>query len=372
LLSKPPNRPLSIVAAMSKMVQRGRVVMSVEEYGKKALDARWMAIVKSLSVTKHDRLQSCRKLFSTWKDDLHTFHRAMLCQERELCPTCAWAYNEELVADDLELYQLICHHVGSRLSFGEVEFTLPFEGQRKVTDDNLGELKRLAFETLKEVLSPSGQFILAGVGSTHHWHSSDPFKGWFPHVHFTVIELAFDKMNGRFVRLPMHLSKEQLEKLNQVWAQKFQERYGRIGAKRFVVHWHYGRGYAAFRHRLSYQFRRPVKDAYNAAVQMRGDERTDLAWLSRMLVRPKNEKRHQWYGWLSDGQKSKYLSRVEISRAKKAERVKARRKVYCPLCGDELVCVAQGIPYESLTGLDRYNSVLAFGRPRGGLLEWRK
>lgn len=356
-----------VIRSMSNMIQRSRVVMSVEEYGKRELDGKWMAVVKSLSPRKHEKLQTCRRLFSTWKDAEHTFHRAMLCQERELCPTCAWAYNEELVADDLDLYQLVCHHVGSRLSFGEVEFTLPFEGQRKVDDNSLGELKGMAFECVKEVLSPSGQFVLAGVGSTHHWHSSDPMKGWFPHVHFTVLELAYDKGNGRFVRLPMHLSKEQLEKLNQVWAHRFQERFGRIKAKRFVVHWHYGRGYAAFRHRLSYQFRRPVKDVYNAVVRMRGDEKIDLAWLSRMLIRPRKEKRHQWYGWLSDGVKSTFLGKMEISRGRKADRARARRRVYCPLCGDELVCVARGCPYESLRGLDKYNGVLAFGRLRGGL-----
>ena len=351
------------------MPERSRVVMSLAEYGKRELDGRWMALVKLLSRGKHEKLQSCRKLFSTWKDDEHTFHRAMLCQERELCPTCAWAYNEELVADDLELYQLICHHVGSRLSFGEAEFTLPLAGQRRVDDANLSELKGLAFESLKEVLCPSAQFVLAGVGSTNHWHSSEPMKGWFPHVHFTVLELAYDKVNSRFVRLSMHLTKEQLGKLNEVWRAKFEKRFGKVKAKVFVANWHYSRGYAAFRHRLSYQFRRPVKDVYNAVRQMRGDEKMDWAWLNRMLVRPKKEKRHRWYGWLSDGVKSKFLAKMEILRAKKAVRVKARRKTYCPLCGDELVCVAQGIPYESLTGLDRYNSVLAFGRPKGGLLD---
>lgn len=347
------------------MKERSRVVMSVAEYGKRDLDERWMNLVKSLSSLKGEKVRSCRKLFSTWKDAEHTFHRPMLCQERELCPVCAWAYNEQLVADDLELYQLLCHHTGSRLSFGEVEFTLPFEAQKKVTDENLGELKGLAFDCLKEVLSPNDQFVLAGVGSTHHWHSSDPLKGWFPHVHFTLLELAYDKVNDRFIRLPMHLKPEQLERLNLVWKERFERRFGGIRAKRFVVHWHYGRGYAAMRHRLSYQFRRPVKDCYKAVTSMNANPDLNVEWVRRMLVRPKKEKRHQWYGWLSDGVKTKFLGMLQIVRAKKAERMKARQKVYCPLCGDQLFCVARGTPFDSLLGLDRYNSVLAFGSARG-------
>lgn len=345
--------------------------MSTAEYGKRELDGQWMAVVKSLSDKKHEKVLSCRKLFSTWKDDEHTFHRAMLCQERELCPVCAWAYNEQLVADDLELYQLLCQHTGSKLTFGEVEFTLPFEAQKKVTDENLGELKGLAFDCLKEVLSPNNEFLLAGVGSTHHWHSSDPLKGWFPHVHFTVLELAYDKVNNRFIRLPMHLTRERLERLNEVWKERFERRFGGIRAKRFVVHWHYGRGHATMRHRLSYQFRRPVKDCYRAVTSTNASPNVNFEWLHRMLIRPKKEKRHQWYGWLSDGVKTKFLAKLEIIRAKRAERARARQRVYCPICGNELVCVGHGIPYDSLTGLDRYNSVLAFGKSRGGLLEWQ-
>lgn len=346
--------------------------MSVAEYGKRDLDERWMGLVGLLSALRAERIGLCRKVFSTWKDDEHTFHRPTLCQERELCPVCAWAYNEQLVADDLELYQLLCNQIGSRLGFAEVEFTLPFEGQRRVEDGNLGELRSLAFECLKEIMGEQGRFCIAGVGSTHHWHSNDPMKGWFPHVHFTVLEVAYDKLNDRFVRIPVHLSREYLERLNALWRQKFEKRFGRVKARRFVTHWHYGRGHAAMAHRLSYQFRRPVKDCYNAVMSTRSIEGLNLEWINRMLLRPKNEKRHQWYGWLSDGVKTRFLRKMDIERQKKSVRMKARSKVYCPLCGDELSCVGRGIPYEALTGLDRYNSVLAFGGSRGALLQWPK
>src|SRR5438552_966315 len=208
--------------------------------------------------------------------------------------------------------------MGARIGFAEVEFTLPFEGQRKVDDGNIGELRCLAFECLKEIMSPDSQFVIAGVGSTHHWHSSDPMKGWFPHVHFTVLELAYDKVNDRFVRLPVHLGREALQRLNSLWRQKFEARFGSVRARRFVTHWHYGRGHAAMAHRLSYQFRRAAKDCYSAVMAMQNTEGLNLEWVKRMLLRPKKEKRHQWYGWLSDGVKTNFLRKLEIERARKS------------------------------------------------------
>jgi hypothetical protein len=44
-------------------------------------------------------------------------------------------------------------------------------------DESVGELKRLAFESSRAVLSPTGEYVLAGVGSTHHSHSGEPFMG---------------------------------------------------------------------------------------------------------------------------------------------------------------------------------------------------
>jgi hypothetical protein len=102
------------------------------------------------------------------------------------------------------------------------------------------------------------------------------------------------------------------------------------------------------------------------------DSNFDLDWVRRMLLRPKKEKRHQWHGWLSDGLKKRFLAKLQISRPEKLDRVEARRKVYRPLCGDELVCVDRGTPYESSSGLETGNSVLAFGRAGDGLLEWRR
>ena|SRR3989442_15557875 len=89
---------------------------------------------------------------------------------------------------------------------------------------------------------------------------------------------------------------------------KFEQRFGRVKASRFVTYWHYGRGHAVMRHRLSYQFRRPVKDCYNVVMSMQSVDGLNLASVNRMLLRPKNEKGHQWYGWLSDGVKTKFLS----------------------------------------------------------------
>jgi hypothetical protein len=67
-----------------------------------------------------------------------------------------------------------------------------------------------------------------------------------------------------------------------------------------------------------------------------------------MLIRPRKEKRHQWYGYLSDGIKARYLQKLGISIDRKAVRDRERRKSYCPDCKNELVCIGFGTPYEEV------------------------
>jgi hypothetical protein len=253
--------------------------------------------------------------------------------------------------------------VRAKIGFGEVTFTLPPSAQRLVKDDMLGVVRRTGFQTVNEVLSEEGRFVLGCVGSTHHWHSSRPLKGWFPHADLTVLGLAYERDMDRFVPIDLYLKGERLEMLNQVWRSKFSETFGETKARKFVVHWQYGDGYATAEHRFRYQFRRPVEETFNAVTRLGSSVSVNLEWARRMLIRPKNEKRHQWYGYLSDGIKSKYLQKLGVSIERKSARDRARRKAYCPDCGDELVCVGHGIPYEELRN-EAGSKILAFRRQR--------
>jgi hypothetical protein len=327
----------------------------------------WLGLISKVSLAKASGMAKCRQVFSKWADSKgHSYYRATLCQQRDVCVTCSWVYNEELVAGTLELYRLLCNVVGSTVGFGECELTLPPVAQRLVGDGMLGALRRTGFESINEVLSEQSRLVLGGVASTHHWHSSRPLRGWFPHVHLTVLGLAYEKDKDRFVPLDLYFKGERLKGLNKVWGTKFRETFDDTRTRKFVTHWHYGEGYATAEHRFRYQFRRPVAETFNAVANLRSPDSVNLEWVKRMLVRPRNEKRHQWYGYLSDGIKSKYIQKLGVSVERKSVGDRARRKVYCPDCGDELVCVGHGIPYVELTN-EAGSRVLAFrGRRRLG------
>lgn len=341
-----------------------RTAFPVSGYIRRLPPERWGSLVARFSVPKAAGLMQCRQVFSTWSDSNgHTFYRGTLCQQRDVCLTCSWVYNQELVASTMDLYRLLCNATNSKIEFAEATFTLPPSAQRLVGNEMLGTLRRTGFEAIDDVLNEDGRFSLGAIGSTHHWHSEAPLRGWFPHVDFTVLGLAYEKDKDRFARIDLYLKDERLERFNRLWRTKFTETYGEVRTARFVNYWHYGRGYATAEHRFGYQFRRPVSETFEAVNKLRNLNSVNIEWVRRMLVRPKNEKRHQWYGYLSDGIKSKYLQKLGLSIERKSARDKVRRKAYCPDCGDELVCVGHGTAYETLKE-EAGSRVLVFRRQR--------
>jgi hypothetical protein len=206
--------------------------------------------------------------------------------------------------------------------------------------------------------------LLAGVGAVHNWHSDEPWRGFFFHLHFTVLCLYYDKVSGGFGRNQMFLDPPHLLMLRELWRQKFEDRYGRTIAKTFDVHWHYSHGQGRLRHRLQYQFRRAVLDCYKATYRSGVPTSLNRDWAERLLYPPKNMKRLQWFGFLSDGVKAKFLKeKLSIALEKKAVRDKERRKVPCPDCGSQLFCYRHDIGYDELAK-EGDSRVLAFPKRR--------
>jgi len=331
------------------MTAGSRVAIPAAGYLPRVPGESWLELISKVSLAKAVGMAKCRQVFSTWADSNgHSYYRATLCQQRDVCVTCSWVYNEELVAGTMELYRQICNSTGAKVDFVECTLTLPPSAQRLVRNEMLGVLRRTGFEAVNEVLSEEGRFVLGSVGSTHHWHSESPLKGWFPHVDFTVLGLAYEKDKERFVPIDLYLKGERLERFNRLWRSRFIAAFGQVRTVRFVIYWHYGSGYATAEHRFGYQFRRPVLETFQAIGKLGSLSRVNIGWVRQMLIRPKNEKRHQWYGYLSDGIKSRYLQKLGLSIERKSVRDRVRRKAYCPDCGDELVCVGHGTPYEEL------------------------
>jgi hypothetical protein len=101
------------------------------------------------------------------------------------------------------------------------------------------------------------------------------------------------------------------------------------------------------------------------------DDETMKAWVRRMLLRPKTEKRTQWFGYLSDGRKSKYLSKLEYKLEKKSIRRKNRTRKVCLKDGTDIEW--EHIP-EELDIVEKYSpnlSILTYGVPKEGVSFWK-
>jgi hypothetical protein len=91
-----------------------------------------------------------------------------------------------------------------------------------------------------------------------------------------------------------------------------------------------------------------------------------------MLLRPKTEKRTQWYGFLSDNQKSKYLKKLGYVLEAKAVRRKKRSKRVCFEDGTDISwnCVAEDLDF----ALEHHGErpVMTFGVPKSGVQFWKR
>jgi hypothetical protein len=69
-----------------------------------------------------------------------------------------------------------------------------------------------------------------------------------------------------------------------------------------------------------------VFETFEAVNKVQRPNSLKVDWVRRMLIRPRYEKRHQWYGYLSDGIKSKYLQKLGLSIERKSVRDRVRRR----------------------------------------------
>ncbi|MDG6921410.1 MAG: hypothetical protein JRN59_07770 [Nitrososphaerota archaeon] len=274
----------------------------------------------------------------------------------------------------------IYSHVRGKIRYGEGEFTLPRDLWTRVRDEDLKVLRKMAMGALKEIfggctrgelcdceargVSHAQRFEIGGNISVHFWHSSNPFEGWYPHIHYTLFDLAFDRVEHRFVRLKMYLEGDAHQRLRQLWKRRLEAVFGVTSARDVDIHFHYQAGLGHLYHRLRYEYREPVVDFYKYATEVVQPVQFDAQWVRRALLGRKHEKHVVWFGWLADCVRYKYLKLIDLDLPKKKERDKERRKTTCPLCGLELEYSSGGFSFESIEKLG--DGVILGYRPFGG------
>lgn len=331
----------------------------VQEVVQGEFDPRFIAVLETLPPYVESAVLKCRKRFSTWSDGDHKFHRVSLCRKRHWCPIDAKVYAYGLADDAVEVVSQMYGKVGARFRFGVLDFTLPRDLWPRVGDGELGDLRRIAWSVINEVLGGEG-LVLGGVGVAQFWHSADPLSGWYPHVHFTSLNMGFK--DGVRVEIPVYIDHEKVARIRALWRERVQARWGASNQSYWDVFPQYSQGYGHFRHRLAYAFRYPIVDLYKAITGEGHVSQPPDGWLRRMLLRPEKEKRVQWFGWMSQRYLYQYAERLELEIPKKPLREKERRKVFCPYCGKELHKVSEGLTREEV---GPHAALLVFDRGGG-------
>ena len=373
--------------------------MPVSEYAKKEIDSRWLKIVEDIAPDKAEKLRNCRKFVRTGVcEEHHKYLRGSLCRLRDLCPVDGSGYTKEQSEDALEILRTIDRRVGGKhsVTVWAGEFTLPKRAWGMVSDADVKRMKSLGADVINDMFardkacgersckhrkrkdgscSAPFRYRLGFEVSFHYWHSSDPFFGWFPHLHVNLSDIAFDTVKNEWVKLNFWLydmRRSGESKLDSCWKKHFESSFGLVGDNRhWNAHWAYRRGTGRVRHRLSYAMRNPVSDCYKALDRLvyRGTT-SEKTWFARLLLRPNREKRTQWFGYLGDSVKSKYLKSLNVNLESKAVRRKRRNRRVCPIDGTEITWNRQ---LDSLSfALTYYKDVpvLAYGKREVATVEW--
>lgn len=357
-----------------------RTALKPAEYRQKEVPLAWQNLLGGALPEQLSRVKGCRTEFSLYEcPNGHRIFRASLCKS-PVCYVCSRVYTEGLVEDTIQVMSSIYRTFGAKIRYGEGELTVPRDLWDKVGDTDLRGLRRMGMEVLKQTfggcskgincdcesrgMAHNPKYEIGGNISVHFWHSSNPFAGWYPHIHYTLFDLAYDRQEHRFVQLKMYLSGDAFARLRARWKRRLEEVFGDTSARDVDIHFHYQSGIGHLRHRVQYQYREPVIDFYKYATQAIHPVDFDAVWVRRALLGRKHEKHIVWFGWLADCVRYKYLDLIELELPRKKERDKERKKTLCPLCGLELEYSTGGFSYEAVQGFGD-GFILGY-RPLGG------
>jgi len=318
-------------------VVKQRVLLTRGQYRHWSMNQQWDKFLSIHFPERVDAVRLCGDRWASYSDSNgHLIRKPLKCRERDICPSDANQYRQFLVNDAISEIGRVYNKLRMVVRFASGEFTLHPHVQEVITEADFPMLRKMAIEVINSVFSDGGRYQLAGEVSVHFWSSSAPFSGWNPHVHFTLLDLALIRSEGRFVRLQMHMTQEKIHELRMAWLEAVNKKFG-TDYKETDVHYHYSKGLGHLNHRLSYSFRSPIVDFYKLVTSAVYPVETRADWVQRALARGgSKKKRFVWFGWLQDRNRSRSFALIDIEWQKKSERDRERKRVICPLCGQDM------------------------------------
>ncbi|MGD0396928.1 MAG: hypothetical protein ABSB26_08520 [Nitrososphaerales archaeon] len=343
-----------------------RVLLTRTEYRQWRLNPRWKKFLEIHFNEVVDAVEGCGKRWACYSDvNGHLVRRVLKCRKRQLCPSCANQYRKFLTDDAISEIGKVYNKLRMTVKFASGEFTFNPHISETVSEADFPRLRQMAIRVVNDAFSEGGRYQLAGEVSVHFWSSSAPFSGWQPHIHWTLFDLVLDKVSNRFVRIPLHLTGERLHALRMAWRDAVNSEFG-TNYEEIDIHYRYSKGLGHLRHRLEYSFRTATIDFYKTVLNAVVPVDADPAWIQRALLRTDKSKRVVWFGWLQDRNRGKAFSIIDLEWKRKAERDKERKKVICPLCGEEMHLVSVWDTWEDFADVD-VPCILGYRESGGGL-----
>ena len=227
-----------------------------------------------------------------------------------------------------------------------VDFTEAADVWPRIRQHELSVLGGLAYETMKEYFAKLWPMpVRFGMNIyAQAWHSEDPGKGWYPHVH-SIIPRLFYRDNYSLVRSDMQWLNH--EKIKLIWRRKVEDRWGKsrggfkhrqdmfsvrvqVKYEDEVAHNKHRRG---VKHRLRYMGRGFAIDFTKHVNSGLPYDHWDKKYVGQMLI-GNGHKRSQSYGILSArslATGSPFLKYWALKLWTKRERMRARRWRPCPI-----------------------------------------
>jgi hypothetical protein len=262
------------------------------------------------------------------------------------CPRCAKLARLEEAGDELEKVKQFYQPAGKLPVWIPWELTLPRDMEVNLAFDNLADVKKTgdsvvvrAFKRHVERKRGLKDVTVMLESVAQWWHSSNPFLGFYPHVHGNMYSIVRDNEKGEYVYLredEMYLEKDELAELRREWREGIRV-FGDTKAKDVVVHVHVSRGYGRLAHRLEYMYRSATFDFYKYVTSARFYEKAlaepDVGWVRRCIELPKGFKAVSGLGLLAGSRYRRAIAAVGGSIETKAVRRRKRNRVKCPHCG---------------------------------------
>jgi hypothetical protein len=262
------------------------------------------------------------------------------------CPRCGKLVRLGEAGDELDKLKQFYQPAGKLPVWIPWEVTLPRDMQVNLAFDRLIDLKKTADAVFVKVFKRHVErkrglkdVTVMGESVIQWWHSSNPFLGFYPHVHGNMYSIVRDNERGECVFLredEMFLEKEELADFRREWREAIKV-FGDTRAKDVVVRVHVSRGYGRLGHRLEYLYRSSTFDFYKYVTSARFYEKRlaepDLAWVRQCIELPKGFKAVSGFGLLAASRYRRAIAALGGFIETKVIRKRKRSRVKCPHCG---------------------------------------